>query len=231
MKIGIIGAMAEEIKELKQKMDHLHEVKRKGYTFFVGKYAQHELIVVQSGIGKVMSSVTTTLLITQFQATLIINTGSAGGIGEKIQVGDIVIADALAYHDVDVTGFGYAYGQLPQMPLYFKTTEEYLLKAKQAAEKSDLTTHLGLIVTGDCFIDSDEKIDKIKQTFPKALACEMEGAAIAQSAHVFQVPFLVIRSMSDTADHKATQSFDDFILEAGKKSAQMVCTFLKTLPK
>ena len=193
MKIGIIGAMDQEVKILKEKLTDTMSWERAGALFVSGSLGRHEVIVVRSGIGKVASAVTTTLLIHQYGVNMVINTGSAGGIGEGLKVGDLVIADKLAYFDVDVTGFGYAY------------------------------------VTGDTFVDSAEKIAKIKKEFPEALACEMEGAAIGQAASQFNIPFLVVRAMSDTADGEATQSFDEFIDEAGKKSAEMVIHFVENL--
>lgn len=230
MKIGIIGAMDQEVKILKEKLTDTMSWERAGALFVSGSLGRHEVIVVRSGIGKVASAVTTTLLIHQYGVNMVINTGSAGGIGEGLKVGDLVIADKLAYFDVDVTGFDYAYGQLPGgVPLYFETSEYLRMEIAKAAEKTGLAIRKGLIVTGDTFVDSAEKIAKIKKEFPEALACEMEGAAIGQAASQFNIPFLVVRAMSDTADGEATQSFDEFIDEAGKKSAEMVIQFVENL--
>ena len=115
------------------------------------------------------------------------------------------------------------------VPLYFETSEYLRMEIAKAAEKTGLAIRKGLIVTGDTFVDSAEKIAKIKKEFPEALACEMEGAAIGQAASQFNIPFLVVRAMSDTADGEATQSFDEFIDEAGKKSAEMVIHFVENL--
>ena len=188
------------------------------------------MIVVRSGIGKVAASVTTSLLIQQYGVNMVINTGSAGGIGEGLQVGDVVFSEKLAYFDVDVTGFGYEYGQLPAgMPLYFEASQYIIDEMKKAAQKTGQQVRSGLIVTGDSFVNSPEKIAEIKSHFPEALACEMEGAAIAQTARQFNIPFLIVRAISDTADHQATMSFDEFIDEAGKRSAEMVIEFLNTI--
>uniref|UniRef100_UPI00403FB3E9 5'-methylthioadenosine/adenosylhomocysteine nucleosidase n=1 Tax=Candidatus Enterococcus willemsii TaxID=1857215 RepID=UPI00403FB3E9 len=230
MKIGIIGAMAQEVAVLKAKLDNLKVWEKAGATFYSGNYAGHTLIVVQSGIGKVLSSITTSLLIQQYEVEAIVNTGSAGGIGEGLAVGDLVISEKLAYHDADATGFGYAYGQIPGgMPLYYEADRKLVAAVEKAAEKTGHQVKKGLIVTGDSFIDNPEKIAEILGHFPDALACEMEGAAIAQTAMQFNVPFLVVRAMSDTADHAATQTFDEFIEEAGKRSAEMVLAFVEAI--
>ena len=230
MKIGIIGAMDQEVKILKEKMDAPMSWERAGVLFVSGTLGKHDVIVVRSGIGKVAASVTTSLLIQQYGVNMVINTGSAGGIGEGLQVGDVVFSEKLAYFDVDVTGFGYEYGQLPAgMPLYFEASKYIINEMKKAAEKTGQQVRSGLIVTGDSFVNSPEKIAEIKSHFPEALACEMEGAAIAQTARQFNIPFLVVRAISDTADHQATMSFDEFIDEAGKRSAEMVIEFLNTI--
>ncbi len=188
------------------------------------------MIVVRSGIGKVLASITTSLLIQQYGVNMVINTGSAGGIGAGLQVGDLVISDKVAYFDVDVTGFGYEYGQLPGgMPLYYEPSRYLISEMTKAAEATHHTVKKGLIVTGDSFINDPQKVQEILGHFPDALACEMEGAAIAQTAQQFNIPFLIVRAISDTADHAATVSFDEFILEAGKRSAEMVLAFVETL--
>lgn len=230
MKIGIIGAMAQEVKVLKEKLEDLQTWTKAGADFFKGSYAGHEVIVVESGIGKVLSSITTSLLIQQYEVEAIINTGSAGGIGAGLAVGDLVISEKLAYHDVDVTGFGYAYGQVPGgMPLFYQADQALIQAVEKAAEQTGHQVKKGLIVTGDSFIHDPVKIKEILTHFPEALACEMEGAAIAQTARQFDVPFLVVRAMSDTADHEATQSFDEFIEIVGKRSAEMVLAFVEAV--
>lgn len=227
MKIGVIGAMAQEVELLKEKLEGCQTWSKAGATFYQGRIGNHEVIVVQSGIGKVLASITTSLLIQQYGVELVINTGSAGGIGQGLAVGDIVIADQLAYHDVDATVFGYAYGQVPGgMPLYYAAHQDFAALMNQAAKETQHQVKSGLIVTGDSFIADPERLSEILNHFPEALACEMEGAAIAQTALQFDVPCLVVRAMSDTADHDATVSFDEFIELAGKRSAEMVLHFI-----
>ena len=229
MKIGIIGAMAEEIRLLRSTLSQQVEWQEAGAVFISGQLGEHQVVVVQSGIGKVLAGLTTALLISHYHVDILINTGSAGGIGTGLAIGDIVISDKLAYHDVDVTAFGYAVGQMAGMPLYYEADPQLIAAAQKASTKSQLHGKTGLIVSGDTFVHSPAQIAKIKEHFPEVLANEMEGAAIAQVAFQYQVPFVVIRAMSDTGDEAASVNFDEFILEAGKKSAEMVIALIEEL--
>lgn len=229
MKIGIIAAMPEELLHLTQNLDRAQEVQVLGNTYYAGTVGKTEVVLVQSGIGKVMSAMSVAVLADHFQVDTVINTGSAGAVAEGIAVGDVVIADKLAYHDVDVTAFGYAYGQMAGQPLYFESDQNFIARIKENLSQLEQTWHLGLVATGDSFIAGDDKIAIIKSHFPDVLAVEMEGAAIAQAAQALSLPFLVIRAMSDNANHEASISFDEFIIEAGRRSAQVLLAFLKAL--
>ena len=229
MKIGIIAAMPEELIHLTQNLDKPQEVQVMGNTYYTGTVGNTEVVLVQSGIGKVMSAMSVAVLADHFQVEAIINTGSAGALAEGIAVGDVVIADKLVYHDVDVTAFGYAYGQMAGQPLYFESDKNFITRIQTNLSQLDQTWHLGLIATGDSFIAGEDKIASIKSHFPDVLAVEMEGAAIAQAAQALGLPFLVIRAMSDNANHEASISFDEFIIEAGRRSAQVLLAFLKAL--
>ena len=229
MKIGVIAAMPEELLHLTQNLDKTQEVQVLGNTYYTGTIGKTDVVLVQSGIGKVMSAMSVAVLADHFQVEAIINTGSAGALAEGIAVGDVVIADKLVYHDVDVTAFGYAYGQMASQPLYFESDKNFITRIQTNLSQLDQTWHLGLIATGDSFIAGEDKIASIKSHFPDVLAVEMEGAAIAQAAQALDLPFLVIRAMSDNANHEASISFDEFIIEAGRRSAQVLLAFLKTL--
>ena len=146
-----------------------------------------------------------------------------------MQIGDVVVADRLVYHDVDVTAFGYEYGQMARQPLYFEASRYLVSEMRKLLEKTHQTSRVGLIATGDSFIAGQDKIQAIKQHFSDVLAVEMEGAAIAQATHSIGLPFMVIRAMSDTASHDANISFDEFIHEAGRRSAETLIAFLKEL--
>ena len=229
MKIGIIAAMPEELAYLIHHLENTQEELVLGNTYHTGSIASVEVVLVESGIGKVMSAMSVAILADHFQVDAIINTGSAGAVADDIAVGDVVIADKLAYHDVDVTAFGYDYGQMAQQPLYFESDPRFISKIKTSLSQLEQTWRLGLIATGDSFIAGNDKITEIKSHFPDVLAVEMEGAAIAQAAHSLDLPFLVIRAMSDNANHEANVTFDEFIIEAGRRSAQVLLAFLKAL--
>lgn len=225
MKLGIICAMEEELRTLVENLDHASKITRHGYVFHTGSIGRHEVVLVQSGIGKVMSAMAVTLLVEVFSVDGIINTGSAGAVNHELKIGDVVVADRLAYHDVDVTAFGYAFGQMAQQPLYFESSKYFVSELKKAIENPVV----GLITSSDSFISSDGRIAEIKKHFPEVLAVEMEGASIAQAATALKKPFVIIRAMSDTASHDANVKFDEFIIEAGRKSAQTLINFLNNM--
>ncbi|HEL0022971.1 TPA: 5'-methylthioadenosine/adenosylhomocysteine nucleosidase [Streptococcus equi subsp. zooepidemicus] len=230
MKIGIIAAMEEELRFLLEQLQDSQEHQLLSNTYYTGRLGRHELILVQSGVGKVMSAMTVAMLAEHFQADAIINTGSAGAIASELAIGDVIVADRLVYHDVDVTAFGYDYGQMAAQPLYFDSDSKLVETFKQVLDQEKTNSRIGLIATGDSFIAGQESIDTIKAHFPETLAVEMEGAAVAQAAHAAGKPFIVVRAMSDTAAHDANITFDQFIVEAGKKSAKVLIAFLEALP-
>lgn len=228
MKFGIIAAMEEELKSLVAALQEEKEVLVLGKTYYTGRLGKHEVVLVQSGIGKVMSAMSVAILAEKFAVDAIINTGSAGGVAEGLAVGDVVIADKLAYHDVDVTAFGYAYGQMAGQELYYHADQDMIAHLQTVLGQQGLHSHVGLIATGDSFIAGQDKVEQIKSHFPQVMAVEMEGAAIAQAAHAAGKPFMVIRAMSDTAQGDANITFDEFILEAGKGSAQTLLALLES---
>lgn len=228
-KIGIIAAMEEEIRVLAESMIHVHKVEIAGMTFMEGFCKNKEVVIVQSGIGKVNAAIAAVCLLQDFQCEALINTGSAGGIGKGLSIGDVVFSTELSYFDADARVFGYQLGQIPQMPLFYKASLELREAAVEAAHKVGLTTKEGLIVTGDSFVSGGSVMEDIHTHFPDALVVEMEGAAVAQTSWRFDVPFLIVRAVSDTADSNAAISFDAFIIEAGKRSAEMVLELLTSL--
>lgn len=231
MKIGILVAMDEEIKRLTEEISSGEVYQIANQTFYDGQLSGHHVTVVRSGIGKVNATIATTLLIQIFEVDLVINTGSAGGIGDDLSIGDLVIASSLTYHDVDNRGFGYTYGQIPQMDAQYEADIQTVQLLEKAAREIDWNVKKGLIVTGDSFISSEDKISTIKEFFPKALVTEMEGAAVAQTCTQFDKPFAVVRAVSDTADKEATVVFDEFVVLAGKRSAELVMLFIENLSK
>ncbi|HEO4063734.1 TPA: 5'-methylthioadenosine/adenosylhomocysteine nucleosidase [Streptococcus agalactiae] len=229
MKIGIIAAMEEELKLLVENLEDKSQETVLSNVYYSGRYGEHELVLVQSGVGKVMSAMSVAILVESFKVDAIINTGSAGAVATGLNVGDVVVADTLVYHDVDLTAFGYDYGQMSMQPLYFHSDKTFVSTFEAVLSKEEMISKVGLIATGDSFIAGQEKIDVIKGHFPQVLAVEMEGAAIAQAAQATGKPFVVVRAMSDTAAHDANITFDEVIIEAGKRSAQVLMAFLKAL--
>ncbi len=227
MRYGIICAMDEELKDLLGNLDERTDSTVGGTEFYKGKLKGSEVVLVRCGIGKVQSGIVTALLIVEFGVDCVINSGSAGGIGEGLHVGDVVISTGAAYHDADATAFGYAMGQLPGQPQVFKADEGLVDRLAAAAGRTDLNVRKGLIVTGDQFVSSDEKIAEIRKIYPDALCCEMEGAAVAQAAYQLGVPFAVVRAMSDNGNGEAAQSFDEFIIDAGRRSARMIMALME----
>ncbi|MCC9763930.1 5'-methylthioadenosine/adenosylhomocysteine nucleosidase, partial [Streptococcus agalactiae] len=225
----IIAAMEEELKLLVENLEDKSQETVLSNVYYSGRYGEHELVLVQSGVGKVMSAMSVAILVESFKVDAIINTGSAGAVATGLNVGDVVVADTLVYHDVDLTAFGYDYGQMSMQPLYFHSDKTFVSTFEAVLSKEEMISKVGLIATGDSFIAGQEKIDVIKGHFPQVLAVEMEGAAIAQAAQATGKPFVVVRAMSDTAAHDANITFDEFIIEAGKRSAQVLMAFLKAL--
>ncbi|WP_206485224.1 5'-methylthioadenosine/S-adenosylhomocysteine nucleosidase [Thalassotalea sp. G2M2-11] len=230
MKAGIIGAMEPEVAILKKQLSDLSVSEVGGYTFYQGKLAEVDVVIVQSGIGKVAAALATAFLIKEFQPDYVVNTGSAGGFEQSLKVGDIVISSEVRYHDVDVTAFGYEIGQLPANPAAYMPHPE-LVKAAQAgiAQLEGIQTLVGLITTGDTFMTKEEDIAKARANFPTMAAVEMEGAAIAQTCHQLKVPFVVIRSMSDIAGKESPTSFEAYLETASVNSSQLVLNMLDAL--
>lgn len=231
MKFGIVCAMPEEIKELTARLSDKQVETIGGKDYLQGKISNQQVVLVESGIGKVEAGITTEHLITDFNVDVVINSGSAGGIGQGLHVGDVVISSETAYHDVDARAFDYVYGQLPGKQPRFKASEKWGRALETAGEQTGLNIKRGLIVSGDQFIASQDAIDQILHYFPEALSSEMEGAAVGQVATDHDVPYVVVRAMSDTGNEDAGVSFDEFIIEAGKRSANMLLQLFADLNK
>lgn len=222
MTYGIIGAMDEEIAYLQSNMSDIKESEIANVTFIEGKLHGKNVVLLKCGIGKVNAAMATTMLIERFTPTAIINTGSAGGFADHLNVGDIVIGTSLVHHDVDVTAFDYEYGQVPQLPPNFQSANTLIEKAKVALDKLNIHYDLGLIATGDSFMSNPERVTYVQKKFPTMLAAEMEGAAIAQVCYQHNIPFIVVRALSDIAGQEASISFEQFLHVAAKNAAQLI---------
>jgi len=230
MKAGIIGAMEPEVAILKDKLVNCEISTHAGYVFYQGKLDDNDVVIVQSGIGKVAAALATAILIDKFKPDYVVNTGSAGGFDAKLKVGDVVVSSEVRYHDVDVTAFGYEIGQLPANPPAYIPHATLVDAAKQGIEQLDnIQAMVGLITTGDTFMTKDDDIAKARANFPTMAAVEMEGAAIAHTCHQFNVPFVIIRSLSDIAGKESPTSFDEYLETASINSSQLVINMLNAL--
>ena len=210
--IGIIGAMEEEVAILKEKMEDVRIIKKASMDFYEGTLAGKKAVVVRSGIGKVNAGICAQILADMFSVEAIINTGIAGSLNKDINIGDIVVSTDVVQHDMDATGFGYRKGQIPQMPVFFFNADERLRKlaVKVCSEVNpDIQVFEGRIASGDQFVCDQDVKDGIVSEF-SAYATEMEGAAIGQAAYLNDVPFLVIRAISDKADGSAQMDYSEF---------------------
>jgi adenosylhomocysteine nucleosidase len=228
MKVGIIGAMAQEVAILKAAMNNVSEQTIAGCTFYTGELEGKEIVLLQSGIGKVAAAVGTTLLISQFGVDNVINTGSAGGFDSSLTMGDVVISSEVRHHDADVTAFGYEIGQMAGQPAAFTADSALVSLAEKAlATMSDKHAVHGLICTGDAFVCTADRQAFIRKHFPTVVAVEMEASAIAQTCHQFNTPFVVVRAISDVADKESPMSFEEFLPVAAQSSSEMVIAMLK----
>ena len=228
--IAVVGAMEQEIELLRESMANVKHVSFGKFSAYEGELAGKRMVLVLSGIGKVNAAVSTSWVIHQFAPDCVINTGSAGGLGKGLKVGDVVIGETVAHHDVDVTAFGYVLGQVPQLPAVFTSDENLMRKAEKSAQVFEgAAVTQGLIVSGDRFVHSSEGVAEIRSHFPEVKAVEMEAAAIAQTCHQLEVPFVIIRAVSDSADEKADISFEEFLKTAAVSSARMVTEIVKSL--
>ncbi|ARU65499.1 5'-methylthioadenosine/S-adenosylhomocysteine nucleosidase [Histophilus somni] len=229
MKVGIVGAMAQEVEILASLIENKNVVHIAGCTIYQGNIQDKEVALLQSGIGKVAAAMGTTLLLQMFKPDIVINTGSAGGVSSGLKVGDVVVSTQTVYHDADVTAFGYAKGQLPACPPAFISDPKLTALVANVAKQQGINLTSGLICSGDSFINSAEKLAWIKANFPEVVAIEMEATAIAQVCHKFNIPFVVIRAISDVGDGEASMSFEEFLPLAAKQSSSMVLKILQSL--
>ncbi|WP_042146079.1 5'-methylthioadenosine/S-adenosylhomocysteine nucleosidase [Paucisalibacillus sp. EB02] len=226
MAIGIIGAMDEEIEIIKGKLAEKEETIIANSLFISGKLQGKDVVLLKSGIGKVNAAMATTILMERFSPEYIINTGSAGGFSSKLEVGDIVVSSEVVHHDVDVTAFDYVYGQVPGMPATFKADSTLIDEAMNAIELLDVNGEIGLIATGDSFMEDPIRVEDVREKFPNMIASEMEAAAIAQVCHQYNCPFVVIRALSDIAGKESSVSFDAFLEKAAMNASEMIFNML-----
>ncbi len=223
-KIGIIGAMDLEVDALKQEMAVSNVVSKAGMEFYEGTLNGADVIVVKCGIGKVNAALCIQILADLFEVTHVINTGVAGSLNAALDIGDILISRDAIHHDMDVTIFGYAAGEVPQMGTREFPADDRLIALAQAScakVNPDIKAMTGRVVSGDQFISSKEVKERLISEFAGDCA-EMEGASIAHGAYLNGIPFVIIRAISDKADDSAEMDYPSFEKAAAQHSARLV---------
>ena len=210
--LGIIGAMDQEVAEIKNQMTDVTVERAAAMDFYRGKLKGKDVVVVRSGIGKVNAAVCTQILVDRYGVDAVVNTGIAGSLRNEINIGDIVLATDAVQHDMDATCFDYPVGKIPQMDVYEFQADEKLRELAKACSREvipDVGVFEGRVVSGDQFVSSREKKDWLVKTFG-GYCTEMEGAAIAQVCYFNHIPFLIVRAISDKADDSATVDYSTF---------------------
>lgn len=228
-KIGIIVAMEEELESILDIMDNIEEKEIYGLTFETGQIEKNKIIVVKCGVGKVNAARVTQILIDTFNVKCVINVGAAGALNPFLNIGDIVIGEKLIQHDFDITAFDHDKGYITGVGDYIYSDIELIEKFKKAAnnlKEKDYKIKTGIIATGDIFCTDIEMKNKIYSKFD-ADCVEMEGAAIAQVCYLDNIPFIVIRSISDSPNGNNEIDFDKFVELASKRCANILREFLK----
>lgn len=218
--IGIIVAEEKELLAIKEIMTNIEKIKIFEKIFYKGEIENKEVIVVKSNVGKVNSSRVCQILIDKFNPSLIINVGTAGSVDNRLEIGDVVVADKLYQHDFDVTPFGRKIGEIENIGEYIKVDSNLLELF------NDLNVVIGSIASGDKFIVDIQEKNNIRNTF-NALCIEMEGASIAQVCYLCKVPFLVIRSITDKLDGSSKIDFETFLELSSKKAVNILKEILK----
>ena len=229
--LGIIGAMESETQQFYEMMTDVTVMTAAGMTFRQGKMGGKDVVVVRSGIGKVNAAVCSQILVDRYHVDGIINTGIAGSLKNEINIGDIVLSTDALQHDVEATAFGYEPGHIPQMDVKEFKADERLLEIGLACCRKvnpDIQTFTGRIVTGDQFIGDDDKKNWLRETFG-GCCTEMEGAAIAQAAYLNQIPFLIVRAISDKADKSVTVDYPTFEAAAIRHSVRLVTAMVEMI--
>lgn len=229
-KIAIMGAMPEEVEPIVAKLDNIKETEYAANTYYEGLYNGQEVVVAYSKIGKVFATLTATILIEKFECDKLLFSGVAGAISDDLNIGDLIIANGLCQHDLDITAFGHPFGYVPEGEVCIATDKSLRDVAKKVAEEKGLTLKEGIIATGDQFVANPERKEWIATTF-NADALEMEGASVAVVCTALNVPFFILRAISDSADMDAGFDFDAFLESSAKISADFILSMVDTLER
>lgn len=223
-RIGIIGAMEEEVISLEEELTDPKTTTIADMEFCEGKLENEDVVVVQCGMGKVNAGICANTLINQFNCSKIINTGVAGSLDNQIDIGDFVVSVDACQHDFTVEAIGFEKGEIPYTGLYAFPADKAMRKeAVEAVHEAapEVRVFEGRVCTGDQFISSKEQKELIKSDFG-GMCCEMEGGAIAQACYLNDIPFVIIRAISDKADDSEEMSYEVFKKNAAERCASVV---------
>jgi len=228
MTIGIMGAMVEEIEPLLEFFKEYETIEYAKNRYYKTNYNGHDIVIAYSKIGKVFASLTATIMIEKFGVEKLLFSGVAGAIDSSLKIGDLIVAKGLVQHDLDITAFGHPYGYVPEGEVCILADEKLIKISKDVAKDLNLELKEGIIATGDQFIASSEKKEWIEETF-KAQALEMEGASVAVVCDALNVPFFILRAISDSADMDAGFDFDEFLKSSAKVSADFIVKMVEKI--
>ncbi len=225
MKLAIMGAMREEIEPLLKVFNVVAEHDIAKNKYYEAKYKNHDIVLAYSKIGKVNAALTATILLEKFGCQTLLFSGVAGAVDRTLKIGDLVIADKVVQHDVDITAFGHPHGFIPESGDFYSADFELNEIAKKAALTINKKLLVGTIATGDQFVANEEKNSWIGKTYG-AVALEMEGASVGYVCYCYGVPFFILRAISDGADMDAGFNFDAFLESSAKESATLLISML-----
>jgi len=228
MKIAIMGAMAEEIEPLLSQVTDIKKTEYAANVYYEANYKGKEVVIAYSKIGKVFASLTATILLEKFACDMLLFSGVAGAIDPDLDIGDLVIADGLCQHDLDITAFGHPHGFVPEGDVCIPTDSYLRDVAKAVAAQKGIILKEGIIATGDQFVANVERKNWIAKVFD-AHALEMEGASVAVVCSAMGVPFFILRAISDSADGGAGVDFDTFLESSAKVSASFILDMVESI--
>lgn len=227
--IGIIAAMDKEISLLESKLQNKTLEQISGMTFIKGTIYGKDVVAVKSGVGKVFAAAAAQTLVLKYNVSCIINTGIGGALNKNLDFGEIVYSSAVVQHDMDTSAVGDPVGMISGINVIKIHADKHLMDiAEKSAKSLKMNSTAGIIASGDKFICSQEDKNRIVSLF-EADVCEMEGAAIGHVAYINQIPFIIIRSISDGANSDSGTDYSSFCIMASENSAKLTCEIIKNL--
>jgi adenosylhomocysteine/aminodeoxyfutalosine nucleosidase len=227
-RIGIIGAMKEEIEPFFSCFENIKTTNYANNNYYETTYNGYELVIAYSKIGKIFSTLTASCMCQKFDVDLVIFTGVAGAINKDLNIGDLLVATKLVQHDLDITAFGHPHGYVPEGKVFVETTDFLRTLVHKIAKDNDIVISDAIIATGDQFVHDNSRKEFIEKTFD-ADALEMEGASVAVVCDAFDIPFVILRAISDTANTDASFDFEKFLINSAKQSSSFVVNILDNL--